>query len=232
MLKLGGPAIIKTRRFGYDGKGQKRLTSQACENLIAGSADQRLEILKGVGAGPYIAEGFVNFDYELSVVAAMTAAGEFAAYDPAINEHRDGILKRSIAPANAPENVLSQAITITKNLMTALNYVGVIAVEFFVTDAGELLVNEYAPRVHNSGHWTMDACACGQFEQHIRAICGWPLGSTIRHSNAVMTNLIGNDADGWRQWAETPNACLHLYGKTEPRPGRKMGHVTEISPIR
>jgi len=218
LRRVGRPAILKTRRFGYDGKGQARIASDA-EAEAAWAA---------IGARPAILEGVVAFEREVSVVAARGLDGAVAAFDPGENVHRDGILHTTTVPAAIGAGVAQDAVLVAGRILTALDYVGVIGVEMFATPAG-LVVNEIAPRVHNSGHWTQDACLTCQFEQHVRAICGWPLGDGARHSDAVMTNLLGDAA------AEAPRltgAAVHLYGKAEARRGRKMGHVTRITPRR
>ena len=151
-------------------------------------------------------------------------------YDPAENVHKGGILKTSSVPANVSRATVDKARKVTRDMLEALDYVGVIGVEFFVLENGDVIVNEYAPRVHNSGHWTQDGCVVSQFEQHIRAVAGWPLGDPARHSNAVMENLIGDEANQWRLLASEPQCAVHLYGKREARPGRKMGHATRITP--
>lgn len=214
---IGAPGILKTRRLGYDGKGQAWI-------LSAGDAPGALAAMNGA---PAILEGYVEFRRELSVIAARGLDGAVRAYDPGENLHEDGILRRTTVPAAAPE----AAFDIARTILEALDYVGVIGVELFETADG-LLVNEIAPRVHNTGHWTIEACAVDQFQQHIRAVCGWPLGDPARHADAVMTNLIGDEAAGWAEIAARPGAALHLYGKGEARPGRKMGHVTETRPRR
>jgi 5-(carboxyamino)imidazole ribonucleotide synthase len=217
--KVGSSAIIKTRRFGYDGKGQAKVKS-------ADEAAKAFESFKGVSA---ILEQFVPFEFEASVVAVRSASGDFAAYDPAENVHEHHILARSIVPARLTAKQAEDAKAIAKKIADALDYVGVLGVELFVTKDA-LLVNEIAPRVHNSGHWTIEACICSQFENHIRAVAGWPLGSTARHSDAIMENLIGEDAADWKALA-TKGGALHLYGKSEIRAGRKMGHVTYLKPL-
>ena len=182
---------------------------------------------------PAILEKLVPFQTEVSVVAVRTQDGAFAAYDVSENDHRDHILQTSIVPARLAPEAAFAAIQTTRGIADALDYVGVLAVEFFALDYGRrevLFVNEIAPRVHNSGHWTIDACSVSQFENHIRAVAGWPAGSTARHSDAVMTNLIGRDASSWARLAAEPATCLHLYGKHDARTGRKMGHVTRLSP--
>ncbi|TNE37680.1 MAG: 5-(carboxyamino)imidazole ribonucleotide synthase [Alphaproteobacteria bacterium] len=219
--KMGLPAVLKTRRFGYDGKGQIMLRG---DSDVEGAFEQ----LGGVAA---ILEGFVNFSREISVVAARSAEGEIACFDPAENIHEDHILARSIAPARIPETLLERAKETATNIMIQLQYVGVIGVELFETDAGGLVVNEIAPRVHNSGHWTQDACAASQFEQHIRAICRLPLADPSRHSDAVMVNLIGEAVRPFETATAKSDEFIHLYGKRQARPGRKMGHVNRIYPL-
>jgi len=215
---VGTPAILKTRRFGYDGKGQAVLHGP-------GEAGEAFE---AIGGKPAILEGFADFTRELSILAARGLDGTVRAYPLAENRHGGGILKQSEAPAEADETTREAAFSIAVDLMEALDYVGLIAIELFDLGEGRLLVNEIAPRVHNTGHWTMDACACDQFEQHVRAIAGWPLGDPQPHSPARMINLIGADANAWKRWLSEPGAVLHLYGKREVRAGRKMGHVTII----
>ncbi|HKU65294.1 MAG TPA: 5-(carboxyamino)imidazole ribonucleotide synthase, partial [Rhizomicrobium sp.] len=216
--KLNGNGILKTRRFGYDGKGQAKV----------GSAEEAAKAFQSFKGAPAILEGFVDFSYEASVVAARGADGGFAAYDPPENEHENHILRRSTVPSRLTAAQVDNAKAIAKTIGDALEYVGVFAVELFVGRNGELLVNEIAPRVHNSGHWTIEACQCSQFEQHIRAVAGWPLGDPVRHADAVMENIIGAEADAWQALAT--GGALHLYGKSESRPGRKMGHVTRLKP--
>jgi 5-(carboxyamino)imidazole ribonucleotide synthase len=221
--RVGLPAILKTRRLGYDGKGQVRLESA---DALAGAIDE-------IRGAPAVLEGFVAFQYEVSVLVVRAVDGAIRVYDPPINTHRNGILDTSVVPSPLPAAHRKHAEEIASRIALALDYVGVLAVEMFFlgeTGGASLVVNEIAPRVHNSGHWTMDACTCGQFENHIRAIAGWPLGSTERHSDATMQNLIGDDVAGWREIAGEPGARLHLYGKTEVRPGRKMGHVNRLRP--
>jgi 5-(carboxyamino)imidazole ribonucleotide synthase len=217
---IGLPAVLKTRRLGYDGKGQAAIRW----------ADEAREALAAMRGAPAILEKFVPFAREISVVAVRGLDGGAAAYDPAENMHRDGILATSTVPARIGAETATKAVRIAEQIMAALDYVGVLAVELFVgRENEELLVNEFAPRVHNSGHWTEDACAVSQFENHIRAIAGWPLGPTTRHADVVMTNLIGSEADTWRKLAAEPGARLHLYGKREARAGRKMGHVNRLA---
>lgn len=220
----GSDAILKTRRLGYDGKGQVRLRTEEIALIDAHDV---------IGGGDAILEGVVPFLFEVSVLVVRDCSGRVAFYDIPLNTHRDGILDTSAVPAGLPDDQKQAANEIAGAIAQALDYTGVLAVEmFYCPDAGSdaLVVNEIAPRVHNSGHWTIDACSVSQFENHIRAIAGWPLGSTERHSNAVMHNLIGEAAEDWVQLAREGNAGLHIYGKNEPRPGRKMGHITRLSP--
>ncbi|MEX0346634.1 MAG: 5-(carboxyamino)imidazole ribonucleotide synthase [Rhizobiaceae bacterium] len=221
LAEFGGGGVLKTRRLGYDGKGQK-----VFRNANSNAADGVFDEMGGV---PLILEGFIDFEREISVIAARNEEGVFSAFDPAENVHRDGILHTSTLPAQLSPHTSKLALDQTEMLMEALGYVGVIGVEFFVTPDEGLLANEFAPRVHNSGHWTEAACAISQFEQHIRAIAGLPLGTTNRHSNCVMQNLIGNEVDRLAELSAEPGTVVHLYGKAEPRPGRKMGHFTRIS---
>ncbi len=214
---VGTPAILKTRRFGYDGKGQSRLAApEDAERALAGMA-----------GAPAILEGFVDFSHEVSVIAARGLTGEIACFDPGENVHRDGILRTTTVPARLSPGQRSDAVLLAANILNALDYVGVLGVELFVTRKG-LIVNEIAPRVHNSGHWTQNGCAVDQFEQHIRAIAGWPLGDGRRHSDVVMENLIGDDMDRLAGLARAADTALHLYGKAQIKPGRKMGHVNRI----
>ena len=219
--RLGRPAILKTRRFGYDGKGQARLRE----------GDDPAAAFAAIGGRPAVLEAFVPFSREVSALVVRGRDGSVAAYDIVENVHRNHILATSTVPATIRPATADAARDIATRIAMALDYVGLLAVEMFVVEAaGEerLLVNEIAPRVHNSGHWTQDACLVSQFENHIRAIAGWPLGSTARHSDAVMTNLVGHEADDWQALAAEPAARLHLYGKSETRAGRKMGHVNRI----
>lgn len=227
--RLGAPAILKTRRLGYDGKGQTliRASGGDAEKTWREATEKAWA---EIGARPSILEGFVDFEFELSVIGARSSSGEVSLYDPPRNEHRDGILRRSTVPSGAGQATIDAAAAIARGMLDALDYVGVIGVEFFVLKDGSVAVNEFAPRVHNSGHWTTDACAVSQFEQHIRAVAGWPLGSPARHSDAVMENLIGDEAARWKELAREPQTCVHLYGKRDAAPGRKMGHVTRLHP--
>lgn len=215
--RLGGKGILKTRFSGYDGKGQARLEGRV----------NATEVWESIGGQPAILEALVDFDREISVVAARGADGQFLAYDPPENDHAGGILRRSAFPALVPQAVLDEAVAHTRKLAESLDYVGVLALEMFLTRDGRLLANEFAPRVHNSGHWTADACFCSQFEQQIRAVCGWPLGDVTRHSDGEMINLLGADVDGWQDWL-AEGAKLHMYGKRRVIDGRKMGHVTRL----
>ncbi len=216
--KLDGRGVLKTRRFGYDGKGQAKVTN----------ADETVKAFESFKGAPAILEGFVDFSYEASVVAARGADGSFLAYDPPENEHENHILRRSTVPSRLGAAQVDEAKAIAKTIADALDYVGVLAVELFVGKDGALLVNEIAPRVHNTGHWTIEACQCSQFEQHIRAVAGWPLGDPARHADAVMENIIGAEADAWESLSRA--GALHLYGKKQARPGRKMGHITRLKP--
>eukprot|EP01037_Dinobryon_pediforme_P006974 gene6974-biopygen4450 len=224
VAQIGRPSILKTRRFGYDGKGQV---------LVREAADLAV-IHRSIGGHPSILEGLVRFSREVSVIAARGRDGQFAAYDVAENQHANHILSRTIVPAHIQPATADMALNIAKATADALDYVGVFAVELFVVqdkDGGseQLIVNEMAPRVHNSGHWTLDGAITSQFEQHIRAICGWPLGNVRRHGRIEMQNLIGADVDNWQQIL-SDNASLRLYGKAETKTGRKMGHVTRVLP--
>jgi len=218
---FGGSGILKTRRMGYDGKGQR-----VFRNMEAGGFAGTCEAMGNV---PLILEAFVPFDREISVIAARGPDGAVAAYDPAENVHRNGILHTSTLPARIEPETAQAARAAASTIVSALDYVGVIGVEFFVLADGSLLVNEIAPRVHNSGHWTEAACIVSQFEQHIRAVAGLPLGDPKRHSDCVMENLIGDDVLRVGELLAEPDLLLHLYGKAEARPGRKMGHFTRIS---
>ena len=210
---IGTPSILKTRRMGYDGKGQVRLKNVS-------DMEQAWQAMQGA---PSVLEGFINFSHEVSVIAARTSDGQVACYDPGENVHREGILHSTTVPASLSAAQRMDAVLLAGQILNALDYVGVMGVELFVTADG-LIVNEIAPRVHNSGHWTQNGCDICQFEQHIRAVAGWPLGDGSRHSDMRMENLIGADMDRVPELRKT-NAALHLYGKSEVKPGRKMGHV-------
>ena len=212
IAQIGRPSILKTRRMGYDGKGQVRIGD--------GPADW-------TGA-PSVLEGFVDFTAEISVIIARGADGQVAAFDPGLNVHEGGILRTTTVPCGLPGRVTTDAVLIAARIANALDYVGVLGVELFVTPDG-LIVNEIAPRVHNSGHWTQAGCAVDQFEQHIRAVAGLPLGDGKRHVDVVMENLIGDDMDRVPALLAQPRTQVHLYGKGQARPGRKMGHVNRIA---
>lgn len=222
LARIGTPAVLKTRRFGYDGKGQVKISGGA-EAAAAFAA---------IGAQPAILEGFVRFVREVSVVAARGIDGSFAAYEVCENVHRDHILDVTRVPATLKPAAADAAVAAARQIGDALDYVGVFAVEMFVIEEGArdgIVVNEIAPRVHNSGHWTIEGAETSQFAQHVRAICGWPLGDVGRRGAGVtMTNLIGGDVARWPALMAEPGAHVHLYGKAAPRPGRKMGHVTRI----
>jgi len=222
VAQLGRPSVLKTRRFGYDGKGQVIIKSET--NLD--------EAWAGIGKAPAILEQFIPFEREVSVIAARNASGDVVTYDVCENRHAHHILAETTLPARISAETEQAAKDAASRIGAALNYVGVFAVEYFVgrSGAGErLLVNEIAPRVHNSGHWTIDGAETSQFEQHIRAISGWPLGSVKRLGRIEMRNLIGGDTDGWHDLVTEPGLHVHLYGKAESRPGRKMGHVTRVT---
>ncbi|PWV97245.1 5-(carboxyamino)imidazole ribonucleotide synthase [Hoeflea marina] len=225
MAVTGLPAVLKTTRLGYDGKGQAKIMTPDDADAAFASMSRQAAIL----------ESFVDFECEISVVAARSIAGAFSAFDVAENEHRNHILHRSTVPSRLDAAVCAEAMAVAARIADHLGYVGIFAVEFFAVRDGEshrLLVNEIAPRVHNSGHWTEAACAISQFEQHIRAITGLPLGDPSRHSDCVMENLIGNEVDRVPEIAAQAGTVIHLYGKAEARPGRKMGHFTRIWPLR
>jgi 5-(carboxyamino)imidazole ribonucleotide synthase len=223
LARAGRPAVLKTRRLGYDGKGQ----------VILRAGDEPPFAWRAIGAVPAVLEAFVPFEREVSVVLARARDGTMRAFDISENRHDAGILAETRVPANVTPETAAEAVAIAERIATALGHVGVLAVEMFVVrdkSAHRLLVNEIAPRVHNSGHWTLDAAITSQFEQHIRAIAGWPLGDSERLADAVMTNLIGDDVGRWPGLLAEPGVRLHLYGKAEARPGRKMGHATRIIP--
>jgi 5-(carboxyamino)imidazole ribonucleotide synthase len=219
-VELGRPAVLKTTRFGYDGKGQV---------LVEEDTDPQAAWAE-MGAETGILESFVDFEREISVIVARGPDGRCAAFDAVENRHVNHILDTTIAPAPISAAVAGDAVDIARRIAQSLDLVGLLAVEMFVTRRGEILVNEVAPRPHNSGHWTIDACVTSQFEQFVRAICGLPLGSPERHSDAVMKNLIGTDVEDWPDLLSDGGAKVHLYGKAETRRGRKMGHVTRLFP--
>ncbi len=219
--RIGLPAVLKTTRLGYDGKGQAMLRQPA--DIASAFAE--------LSPKPLILEGFIDFEREISVIAARGADGAYAAFDTVENRHRNHILDLTLAPARIAEPVDRQAQALARRIADALDLVGVLAVEMFVDRDGSVLVNEIAPRPHNSGHWTIDACPASQFELHIRAIAGLPLPPAMRHSDAVMKNLVGpEEAALWPEILAAPGLIPHLYGKLEARPGRKMGHVTRLFP--
>ncbi len=226
--RIGRPCVLKTRRFGYDGKGQ----------TIIRDGDDLAKCFADIGEQPAILESFVPFDLEVSIVAARDVNGKIVAFDIPENRHENHILATSRVPANISKQASDKAMEIAVKLATALEYVGVFAVELFVSEGKDgqepqVLMNEIAPRVHNSGHWTQDACHVSQFEQHIRAVAGLPLADPFRHSDAVMYNLLGQDGAQWEalggELTTQENMCIHLYGKAEAREGRKMGHATQLS---
>ena len=221
--KIGLPAVLKTRTLGYDGKGQV---------MIAKGGDP-LAAWRTLKHAPCILEGFIKYEREVSVIAARSRDGKVECFDVAENDHRDHILKVSKVPAHITPALAKDARRIAEKLVKAHDYVGVMGVEMFVVRRGKtraLLVNEIAPRVHNSGHWTLDGASVSQFEQHIRAVAGWPLAKPIRRGRAEMTNLIGAEVHDLGRWLALPGTSVHLYGKAEARPGRKMGHVTRVFP--
>lgn len=218
--RIGTPALLKTRRFGYDGKGQAGIAAM----------DDAAGAWAAIGRQPAIIEAQVDFEREVSVIAARARDGTIAVYDIPENRHEQGVLRSSRVPAAIGRALAAEARDIAGQIAESLGFVGVLAVELFVKE-GSLLVNEIAPRVHNTGHWTLDACTVSQFEQHIRAVAGWPLGDASRHSNAFMLNLLGEEVNAWLDFAGEPQTALHIYGKSEARPGRKMGHVTYLEPV-
>jgi 5-(carboxyamino)imidazole ribonucleotide synthase len=217
---LGRPSVLKTARLGYDGKGQ----------VAIGRETDLEEAWRLMGGDRGILEGFIDFACEISVIVARNPQGACESFVPVENRHVNHILDTTIAPARIAADVALQAEAIARRIAGELDVVGLLAVEMFVRPDGEVLVNELAPRPHNSGHWTIDACITSQFEQFVRAVCGLPLGSPERHSDAVMKNLIGAEVESWASVLAEPGAKLHLYGKAEARPGRKMGHVTRLLP--
>ena len=218
--EIGRPAVLKTARMGYDGKGQATI----------GPGDDPARAWAALGGVEAVLEGFVDFRCEVSAIVARGIDGAAACFDVVENAHRDGVLVETRAPARVAPSLAAEARAIAGRLADALDLVGLLAVEMFVARDGGLLVNELAARPHNSGHWTIDACRASQFEQFVRAVAGLPLGNPGRHSDATMTNLLGDEAGTWPAIAREPDAKLHLYGKAESRPGRKMGHVTRLFP--
>ncbi|MFT5539810.1 MAG: 5-(carboxyamino)imidazole ribonucleotide synthase [Alphaproteobacteria bacterium] len=218
--EIGRPAVLKTATLGYDGKGQV---------MIGPDTDPAAAYL-AMGADVGILEGFIDFALEVSVILARDKAGNTCAFDVVENRHANHILDVTLAPAAISQETARQAEKIATGIAEALNLVGLLAVELFVTKDGTVLVNEIAPRPHNSGHWTIDACVTSQFEQFTRAVCGLPLGDPSRHSDAAMKNLIGKDVDRFDALSKDAGAKIHLYGKTQALAGRKMGHVTWLYP--
>jgi 5-(carboxyamino)imidazole ribonucleotide synthase len=218
---LGAPALLKSRRGGYDGKGQAWVRSAA----------DAAPALAAIGRRPAILEANAIFVRELSVIAARGRDGALAVYPLVENHHENGVLRRSLAPAIASAQTRADAVRYARTLLGALSYVGVLGLELFELEDGRLLVNEFAPRVHNSGHWTLDGCEVDQFEQHIRAVAGWPLGPTAPLARTEMLNLLSDEAEDWAALAADPSARVWLYGKRGSAPGRKMGHVNRLSPL-
>ena len=219
--RLGGKGVLKLRREGYDGKGQ----------LVIETGCNADNVFRELRSAPCVLERFTPFIGETSVIIARAQDGVCAMYEPPRNEHGGGILHRSTVPSGFTEGVEVQARAHARKLAESLDYVGVLALEFFVMEDGSLYANEFAPRVHNSGHWTDDACYVSQFEQHIRAVCGWPLGPTTRHSNVEMLNLLGDeDIDQWSDRAAQGEA-VRIYGKRGGGSGRKLGHVNRLTPL-
>ncbi|MGV0820041.1 5-(carboxyamino)imidazole ribonucleotide synthase [Martelella sp. AMO21009] len=216
---FGGRGVLKTRRFGYDGKGQW---------VFDGSDNDPEAAFAALNGAPAIFEEWIDFDREISVIAARGMDSTIVCFDPAENVHRDGILRTSTVPASVSPDIAAAAVKAAERLLIGLDYVGVLGLELFVARDGRVIANEFAPRVHNSGHWTEAACVISQFEQHIRAVCGLPLIDPVRHSDCVMHNIIGDDMDRIPEWMTTEGALVHLYGKAETRAGRKMGHVTVL----
>lgn len=215
--QIGAPSILKTRRFGYDGKGQVKVQPSSKPE----------EIWKNLGEKALILEGFINFSSEFSVIGSRSKDGQISCFDPGENVHKDGILRTTTVPAHLTNQQKTEAVLITAKILETLKYVGVIGIEFFL-EKNSLVINEFAPRVHNSGHWTQNGCTVDQFEQHIRAITGWKLGNAERHSDVIMENLIGDEIYKTNQLAEDGSIALHLYGKADVNPGRKMGHFNRI----
>lgn len=215
--QIGAPSILKTRRFGYDGKGQVKVQPSSKPE----------EIWRNLGEKALILEGFINFSSEFSVIGSRSKDGQISCFDPGENVHKDGILRTTTVPAHLTNQQKTEAVLITAKILETLKYVGVIGIEFFL-EKNSLVINEFAPRVHNSGHWTQNGCTVDQFEQHIRAITGWKLGNAERHSDVIMENLIGDEIYKTNQLVEDGSIALHLYGKTDVNPGRKMGHFNRI----
>lgn len=221
LSEIGGRGVLKTARFGYDGRGQR----------IVESPEEAEEAFAALGAGPKVLEAFVDFEREISVVTARRANGERASYPPVENRHEDHILRTTLAPAPITPSLATEAVALAEAVAQTLGVIGLLAVEMFVTRDGRLVINELAPRPHNSGHWTLDACPVSQFEQLVRAVCDLPLGDPDPFAAAVMDNLLGEEVRDWPRLLAEPGARVHLYGKREIRPGRKMGHVTRLFPL-
>ncbi len=222
VARIGAPCLMKTRREGYDGKGQRWV-----EHVADAAA-----VFATLGGRPVIVEAPAEFVRELSVIAVRGRDGSLVSYPLAENHHEGGILRRTLAPAKASPQLSDQAERIAAKVLSGLDYVGVIGIELFELAGGRLLVNEIAPRVHNTGHWTQDGCEVDQFEQHIRAVAGWPLAPARAIAQVEMLNLLGDEADAWSKYAAEPETRLHLYGKREAKPGRKMGHINRVKPLR
>jgi len=218
LAQIGRPALLKTMRQGYDGKGQAPILADT----------EPIAAWRAIGGKPAIVEGLVEFAREISVIVARGIDGAVATYDVVANVHLGGILHTTTAPAPIAPDLADASVAMARRAVEALDLVGLLALELFVTRDGAVLANEMAPRPHNSGHWTIDACATSQFEQFVRAICGLPLGDPTRFADAEMTNLIGDEVGRWPELMREPGARVHLYGKAEARPGRKMGHVTRV----
>ncbi len=221
--RIGGPAVLKTAEMGYDGKGQVSVRPDS-------DLEEAWQVMASHGDGPAILEAFVDFRMEISVIVARGLDGTCRAFPAVENQHKNHILDQTIAPARVDDAIAHRAEAVARHLAQEIDLLGLLAVEMFVTGEDEVLVNELAPRPHNSGHWTLDACSTSQFEQFVRAITGLPLGEVEPLGPAVMKNLIGDEVDRWPELLAEPGARLHLYGKAEARPGRKMGHVTRLSP--
>jgi 5-(carboxyamino)imidazole ribonucleotide synthase len=219
--RMGVPALLKTRREGYDGKGQVWIKSPT----------EVARAWKTIGGRPAILEARAAFQRELSVICARGRDGAVAVYPLGENVHKGGVLRTTLAPAKVDAKAEARAHAMAAAILEGLDYVGVMGIELFDLGSGLLLVNEIAPRVHNTGHWTQDGCVCDQFEQHIRALAGWPLGPTTAHAHVEMTNLLGDDVKKWEALSAKPDARLHLYGKAEARKGRKMGHVNRVKAL-
>jgi 5-(carboxyamino)imidazole ribonucleotide synthase len=222
VAKVGAPCLMKTRREGYDGKGQRWV-----EHVADAEA-----VFQALGGRPVIVEAPADFVRELSLIAARGRDGAIVAYPLAENHHEGGILRRTLAPAKASPKVADQAERIAHKVLAGLEYVGVVGIELFELVDGRLLVNEIAPRVHNTGHWTQDGCEVDQFEQHIRAVAGWPLAPARAIAQVEMLNLLGSEVDAWPRYAAEPETRIHLYGKRAAKPGRKMGHINRVKPLR